>query len=73
MFSILASDALDEVQWGLAIASSEGTGQGLSSDAVFLDRVDLEQVFGDIIEGLDDDHSAGAEIDHGSEPEAHEE
>lgn len=70
MFLILASDALDEVQWWLAIASGEGAGQGLSRDAVFLDRVDLEQVFGDVIEGSDDDHDAGAELDHDSKPEA---
>ena len=68
MFSILAGDALDEVPRWLAIASGEGAGQGHASDAVFLDRVDLEQVFGNVIEGSDDDHGAGGEIGHGSAP-----
>jgi hypothetical protein len=67
MFSILADDRLHEVERRLAVGSGEGPGERHAGHAVFLDRVDLEQVFGDVIEGSDDDHRVGLEAGHGSE------
>ena len=66
MFSILPITGLDEIQRGLAVVPGEGAGQRHSGDVVFLDRVDAEQVFGDIIEGSDDDHRVGFELGHRS-------
>lgn len=34
-------------------------GQGHPGHAVFLDRFDPEQLFGDVVEGSDDDHRVG--------------
>jgi len=70
MFLILADHRLHELQVGLAVGSGEGSVERHAGYAVFLDRVNFEQVFRDVIEGSDDDHGAGDEIGHGSEPEA---
>ena len=71
MFLFLAAGVLDQVQRGFAVASGKRPGEGFSGHAVFLDRVDHEPVFGDVIEGSDDDHHVGFELGHCSSDQRH--
>ena len=48
-------NGLDQGELGLAVFSGQRTGSGVAADAVVVDIEDFEEMFGDVVEGADDD------------------
>ncbi|SHF83825.1 hypothetical protein SAMN05444273_11612 [Litoreibacter ascidiaceicola] len=57
-------DRSDKFDRGLAVGTLERAGESNPGHAILLDAMDEEEVFGDVIEGLDDDGVAFSEALH---------
>ena len=56
------ADPLDLVEGRLPVGARQRPGQGGAGDAVLMDLVDTEQVFRDVVEGVNDHDDTGGEV-----------